>query len=162
MGATFAIQEKDFGLDGIIRQAVAMEGDSYALVGIFEGAVAEHDGKSASIAEYAAYNEFGVESKKIPKRPWMRTGYDQNIAKVQAEIDGAALARLDGHNVDPLTVGAVNMQAALKASIVDGAWAPNKPSTIAAKGSDKPLIDTGAMRNAVLWQIRQGSGPGES
>lgn len=158
MSATFTIQEKDFGLDGIIRRAVAMEGDSHALVGIFEGAVAE--GTGTSIAEYAACNEFGT--SKIPARPWMRTGYDQNIARIQAQIDGAALAALDGVSVDPLTVGAVNMQAALKASITNGSWAPNAPSTIEAKGSDRPLIDTGAMRNAVLWQIRRGPGPGES
>lgn len=160
MSATFTVQEKDFGLDGIIRRAVAMAGDSYALVGIFEGAVAEEDGKTASIAEYAGYNEFGT--SKIPARPWMRTGYDQSIARIQAQMDGAALAALDGANVDPLTVGAVNMQEALKRSIVDGNWAPNAPSTIEAKGSSRPLIDTGAMRNAVLWQIRQGEGPGES
>jgi hypothetical protein len=29
-------------------------------------------------------------------------------------------------------------------------WAPNAPSTIARKGSDRPGIDTGAMRNAII------------
>lgn len=161
MSATFSIQEKDLGLDGIIRRAIAMDGDSHALVGIFEGAAAEKKGAGpVSIAEYAAYNEFGT--SKIPARPWMRTGFDANIAAIQKQMDGAALAALDGVQVRPLELGAVAMQGALKASITDGAWTPNAQVTIDAKGSSKPLIDTGAMRNAVLWQIRQGQGPGES
>lgn len=160
MSATFQVQEKDFGLDGIIRRAAAMEGQSHALVGIFEGAVANTKGGPVSIAEYAAYNEFGT--SKIPARPWMRTGYDASIAAIQAQMDGAVIAALEGVAVDPLAVGAVLMQAALKTSITVGPWEPNAESTIEAKGSDRPLIDTGAMRNAVLWQVRRGAGPEES
>ena len=32
-------------------------------------------------------------------------------------------------------------------------WAPNAPSTIARKGSDKPLIDTGALRRAITYVV---------
>lgn len=34
-------------------------------------------------------------------------------------------------------------------------WAPNTPSTIRRKGSDKPLIDTGALRRAITFVVRQ-------
>lgn len=34
-------------------------------------------------------------------------------------------------------------------------WAPNKPSTIAAKGSDRPLIDTGELRKAMTYVVRE-------
>ena len=33
-------------------------------------------------------------------------------------------------------------------------WAANAPSTIKQKGSDKPLIDTGAMRKAIVYVVR--------
>lgn len=33
-------------------------------------------------------------------------------------------------------------------------WAPNKPATIKAKGSDRPLIDTGEMRKAITYVVR--------
>ena len=33
-------------------------------------------------------------------------------------------------------------------------WAENAPATIARKGSDKPLIDTGAMRKAIVYVVR--------
>jgi len=35
-------------------------------------------------------------------------------------------------------------------------WEPNKPSTIAHKGSDRPGIDTGQMRRAILHQVERG------
>lgn len=35
----------------------------------------------------------------------------------------------------------------------EGEWAANAPSTIKAKGSSKPLIDTGTLRNSITWQV---------
>ena len=34
-------------------------------------------------------------------------------------------------------------------------WAPNKPATIRRKGSDKPLIDTGVLRAAIVGITRE-------
>lgn len=34
-------------------------------------------------------------------------------------------------------------------------WAPNSPLTIARKGSSKPLIDKGELRNAITYTIRK-------
>ena len=43
--------------------------------------------------------------------------------------------------------------------IKEGDFAPNAESTVRKKGSSKPLIDTGRMRQSVNYQIRQkGSG----
>jgi len=33
--------------------------------------------------------------------------------------------------------------------------APNAPSTIAQKGSSKPLIDTGSMLNSITYAVRK-------
>jgi hypothetical protein len=33
-------------------------------------------------------------------------------------------------------------------------WPPNSPKTIAAKGSDRPLIDTGEMRKSITYVVR--------
>ena len=35
-------------------------------------------------------------------------------------------------------------------------WPPNSPLTIKAKGSERPLIDTGTMRKAITYVIREG------
>lgn len=36
-------------------------------------------------------------------------------------------------------------------------WAPNSPKTIALKGSDKPGIDTGVMRAAIIYVVKENS-----
>lgn len=36
-----------------------------------------------------------------------------------------------------------------------GKWAPNSPYTIAAKGSNKPLLDTGELRRKITYEIEQ-------
>ena len=37
--------------------------------------------------------------------------------------------------------------------MVEGEFVPNAPSTIRKKGSDKPLIDTGQLRQGVSYKI---------
>lgn len=44
-------------------------------------------------------------------------------------------------------------QGHIQAEIVALSTPPNAPSTIRKKGSSNPLIDTGAMRQAVTWKI---------
>ncbi|MCY1454324.1 hypothetical protein D9M71_713820 [compost metagenome] len=41
----------------------------------------------------------------------------------------------------------------VKQEITDGDFAANAASTIAAKSSDKPLIDTGALRQSIRYVI---------
>lgn len=41
----------------------------------------------------------------------------------------------------------------------ENGWAPNSPATIARKGSDRPLIDTGELRKSITYVVRKrGSG----
>lgn len=103
----------------------------------------------------AAYNEFGT--GHIPERPFMRTAMRVNRAKYlrtmkkDAQVilakggDGLLRASLD-------RLGAM-AQGDIQHSITSGHWTPNAPSTIRAKGSSRPLIDTGEMRNSVTWAI---------
>jgi hypothetical protein len=43
----------------------------------------------------------------------------------------------------------------VKAYFVDpkNGWPANSPATIKAKGSDRPLVDTGAMRQAITYVV---------
>jgi len=36
-------------------------------------------------------------------------------------------------------------------------WAPNSPATIARKGSNKPLLDTGELRKSITYIVRKGT-----
>jgi hypothetical protein len=47
----------------------------------------------------------------------------------------------------------IEAQGDVQMSIVSGGWAPNSPVTVKMKGSSRPLIDTGAMRQSVTYVV---------
>lgn len=107
-----------------------------------------------SVAMVAAVNEFGAPSRGQPPRPFFRG----MIAK-ESPHWGDDLARLlkttnlDAHRT--LLLMAERVKGELQQSIRDTNDPPLAPSTIAAKGFDKPLIDTSHMINSVDGRVRK-------
>lgn len=150
-------------IDRIVEKARVAEdaGGSVVNVGFLEGATYP-DGKS--VAFVAAMNEYGhrvgsapeegAEDSRaiVPPRPFFRT----MIAQKKGEWP-AAMANLlkkndyDTRNALLLTGEAVAGQ--LRQSIVDFDSVPLAPSTIAAKGFSKQLVDTGVMLNSVDYEL---------
>ncbi len=77
-----------------------------------------------------------------------KTYYDKG------NTDGAKAA-LTGRNTAGQTLNTVGLvaQGAVQQKIVNGPFIPNAPGTVQRKGSDRPLIDTGALRQAVSYVI---------
>ena len=129
--------------------------------GILEGATTT-DGKS--IAEYAAYNEFGTHrngEQHIPARPFMRT-----VAKERPKVwVGKMVAKIKGHATQPeawkgaLVLAGESMKSDIQHSIQAGKWTPNAEATVNEKRRkgkvepDHPLIDTGQMLAAVSYEV---------
>ena len=126
--------------------------------GILNGATTT-DGKS--IAEYAAYNEFGGANNHPPSRPFMRT-----VAKERPKVwVGKMVAKIRGNATKPeawkgaLVLAGESMKSDIQYSIQAGTWTPNAPATVAAKQRkgkvepDHPLIDTGQMLAAVSYEV---------
>lgn len=103
------------------------------------------------VAAVAAWNEFGTAI--IRERPAIR------IANKENEDN---LVRLIKKTVDPKTmvitkrigglIGA-NHQGATQQSIVKLKSPGNAPSTVKAKGSSNPLVDTGFYKNSVTFKV---------
>lgn len=136
----------DKGLKKIVANLRSLE-KTELQVGIFNEA----------IAEYAAYNEYGTVSKlgnlHIPARPFMAMSFNEKDGW-KKEIDDAIDAISCGE--DAMRIVAMLGEIAvndIKLKISDNIPPPNAESTIKQKGSDKTLIDTGAMRNAVTYRI---------
>jgi len=108
---------------------------------------------NAAITEYGFYNEFGT--RTIPARSFIRSTLDQNRRRYQQIIeDGLNQAMLAGV---PLTrmlnkLGTTQSRD-IKRKITSLRTPPNAPSTIASKGFNNPLIETGAMRNAIRHRV---------
>lgn len=103
----------------------------------------------------------------IPERPALRNSFRGNRSRYQhamkAEMRGIVRAIASGHRVDPAVIlsrlGAM-AQLHVQDEILSLKSPPNAPLTIALKGSSNPLIDTGAMRAAVSYQVVNSNGGG--
>lgn len=108
-----------------------------------------------SVAEYAAYNEFGT--SRIPARPFMRTAFDDNQQKLERMVLRAGrevvLGRITGAQF--FNSAGLQMQNVIKRQIRSNMGPRNAVSTVNAKGSDHTLIDQGVMLNNVTFEIRR-------
>jgi hypothetical protein len=109
----------------------------------------------ASVLDVAVWNQFGT--KDIPARPFMDQGTEAMIADVKGEM--AAVARMANRKeVDAgqalKKMGDFGVKS-IQLAITDGTYEPNAPSTKRRKKSDKPLIDTGKMRQSVASVVRE-------
>lgn len=116
-------------------------------VGFMEGAT-EADGTSVPLV--AALNEFG--GPKRPARPFFR----DMIADKSPQWGDAIAALLVRNNYDATRtmeqMGA-GIDGQLKQSIADFDRVPLSPKTIAAKGFDKQLIDSGVMAASTSFKV---------
>jgi len=105
-----------------------------------------------NIATYAAKNEFGSFSERTPARPFMRTTFTgERLKKIEkaANIIFTQIAQTNRDAKSALQKLGMFIVGQIQQNITHGQWKPNSPYTIAKKGSSKPLIDTGAMRQSI-------------
>jgi hypothetical protein len=100
---------------------------------------------------------------QIPPRPIIEPAIEAkgNIEPIRDELKEAATAVLDGDKAEAvrhLKRAGMTGQNAARGWFTDSrnGWAPNAPSTIKAKGSDRPLIDTAQLRKAITYVVDQG------
>lgn len=155
---TTTVKEKvykqiDFG------KAAKFMSSHQAMVGVPQ----ESSGRAGAVgnAELLYIHTNGSPAKGIPARPVVEPAIEQQAAQDQiAELlKEAAIAALDGNiglarsNLDKAGQAGEN---AVKEYFTGGNdWAPNKAATIKAKGSDRPLIDTGALRQSITHVVRE-------
>jgi hypothetical protein len=116
-------------------------------------------------AQLVYIHTHGSPVKHIPARPIIEPALAdaENMALYMPELEAAAKAALEGE-VDQvaqhLQRAGLIAQNVVRAWFVSpkNAWAPNAPSTIKAKGSARPLIDTGALRKAITYVVSDDAG----
>lgn len=107
-----------------------------------------------TIAQYAMYNEYGT--GKIPERSFMRSTFDEKLGSIKTLMDRQWEKFIRGETTIFRALSRIGMEheTDVKQKIRDLKTPPNAPSTIAKKGSDNPLIDTGAMVNSVRYVVK--------
>ena len=115
-----------------------------------------HKSKGRPVAMIAVWNNDGTPT--IPPRPFMdkaALNMPDNKEFMKALEDTAVKAlKGKGSNPEKLVLGSV-MTEIIKNEILSTSKPSNKQSTIAAKGFDDPLIETGLMYDSVKHKLRK-------
>lgn len=130
-----------------------------AMVGIPQ----ESSSRSGSVsnAEFLYIHTNGSPANGIPARPVIEPAIEKTdvMEKIADELKAAAVAALDGNTAKAKQhlerAGLYGENAAKEQFTGENGWPANKASTIRAKGSDKPLIDTGALRSAITHVVKE-------
>lgn len=140
------VTDKDHGAKARLRE---LSKKGRISVGIHqEQGAASHSG-GADMATIASFHEFG---EGVPRRSFVRDWFDGVQQKWQAV--NTQQARLVAAGKQTAAVGfervALWSQGDMQKRIADGIPPALAASTVAAKGSDVPLIDTGQLRASIL------------
>lgn len=103
-----------------------------------------------------AVHQFGSVKQGIPARPWLDMGAKEGAPKY---------AKLAKNKITKVATGDLSVdayysllgeigKAEVQRYLVNGTFKPLSPTTIKRKGSSKPLIDTGQLRNSVTYEVR--------
>ena len=117
-------------------------------------------GTPYSVAMQMYIHEHGSMAYQAPPRPIIQPAIEDSKEKIGKRLGEAAKAAADGEDTEAaLEDVGLTAQNAVKNWFTNpkNGWPANAPSTIKAKGSDRPLIDTGALRDAISFVIREGS-----
>jgi hypothetical protein len=111
--------------------------------------------KKLTLAMLGAIHEFGVPERGIPERPFLRPGiraYKSDLVQLNRinllkVVNGRMTIAKALQQLGVFAVGAVQRYIRM------GHFKPLKESTIKAKGSSKPLIDTAQMMQSVTFEV---------
>lgn len=123
-------------------------------VGYFDGKPHPNQ-PDMTVAQIGAINEFGAPEDNIPERPFMTTAVrNTRLAKPLADNLKRYLRRTQSLKGVWTAVGIV-MARGISKTIAEFSDPPNAPFTIAKKGFDDPLVETGHLRDSVTHRIRR-------
>lgn len=110
-------------------------------------------------AEIGLIQEMGSVSLNIPRRSFLQMPLDLKMPQETKYFGDQLMKAIEDGNLKPVYVnlgikGEQIVQNAF-ASRGFGFWADNAPLTIAIKGSEEPLIDTGQLRRSITSDVVQ-------
>lgn len=165
-GVKMEVKDIDRGFKRL-KKDIKKQNKAEILIGIFGGTSNPlRKTEAFTIPQYAAVQEFGTRDGKIPARSFMRSTFDDNlrkyirlIAKKEKMVVSGKISLRRMFN----EIGIV-ISSDIKKKITRGPFEPLSQATLKIRKSrvksglisSKPLIDTGTMRNAVLFELKIG------
>jgi len=150
--------EKDHGWNALMKEVHrARDTDPHVRVGIMGEAASEQHAKSDfSNVDVATVQEFGTLDGHIPERSHVRATIDENGATYHDLAKTLYRRVLEGELGLHQALGIFGTKVAsdMKRKIQRGIDPPLAESTIRAKQSSKPLIDTGQLIGSITYEVK--------
>lgn len=123
-------------------------------VGVPKGAM---HGGGISMSLLANIHTYGSFSRGIPARPFLQPALQENQDKYIKYLKSQTMPLLFGRAKQARVLGLLGEMATadVKKYFTSGRFAPLAASTIKAKGSSRPLIDTGQLRQSITYSIER-------
>lgn len=151
---TSSVRERDNGHRALLARLEAPKGTVTVGIHEAEGGAAAEGGGELTVLDVANLNEFGT--TRIPARSFIGAWFDETFDRNQEDVRKSSEAVIKGElpsmrvALERLGLKFVgDVQTRIKAGIDP----PNAESTIAAKGSSTPLIDTGQLWTSIRHQV---------
>lgn len=122
-------------------------------VGLPKGTPRNDEG--VSLIEIGATNEFGSPAKGIPERSFIRIPLDNAKEKYFKIATKQGIDILNGKQTIDGAIEKIGIwgQTVIKKSFTNNNWEANSQTTIDIKGSSRPLIDSGQLRQSITWEV---------
>lgn len=155
-----SVEDIDMGYKKFMATMADMAGEVGVDVGILQkDGSANYDEGDATLAQVATYNEFGSkDGKHPPERSFLRSTADTNRTKYADRIQKSVEAAVDGKLHIERGLGLVGEMAKndVVRTIDTLKDPPNAASTVARKGANNPLVDTGRLKRSISYQVVKG------
>lgn len=143
----------DRGYAAFMKRGKALAHQPHTKVGVLGKTDARPPGDDLGNVELAVMLHFGDSLNRIPSRPFLELAIQKHGKQWGALLAKLAAAHVAG-KIDLATMlGLVGERAAadVRAIITQGSGVPppNAPSTIARKGSSRPLVDSGRLVQSI-------------
>jgi hypothetical protein len=148
--------DKDHGWKAFIRRLREIRKLQVKVGLLGTGKNTRQKGEATNV-EIGLVHEFGSPKQGIPERSFIRSTFDARRAEYAAMARRLLPAVISGRSDARRALGLIGAKASadIKNTVTQGPHIPPplKPATVARKGSDRPLVDTNQMVNAVAWAV---------
>lgn len=139
----------------VAAQKLIAQRKAYVKAGLLGGDKDYRPGEAITNVQLGLVHEFGTDH--VPERSWIRSTFEEKRAEYVELLKKLLVPVYEGKWGITRALGIVGARMASdqKKAVKTGAGIPppNAPSTIEAKGSSRPLVDTSAMINSVTWEV---------
>lgn len=153
------VTSRDRGYNALVKRAIGMHPVTIA-AGILakDGESAKKGTDALTLIQVAVWNEFGTSDERVPERSFIRAWFDEQEPDLRAKLTILMRQVVAGKLTREQALDQMGLYCvgAIQKRMAEGVGPANAPSTVKAKGSSTPLVDTGQLRSSISFEVREG------